>query len=47
MILAGLAPAWQGYLPMPWGEGYEETVSYGEEFVAAVHRHLLIDPFAG
>jgi hypothetical protein len=47
VILAGLAPAWQGYLPMPWGEGYEETVSYGEEFVAAVHQHLLIDPFAG
>jgi hypothetical protein len=24
-----------------------ETVTYGEEFVAAVHQHLLIDPFAG
>lgn len=45
VLLAGLAPAWQGYLPMPWGEGYEETVSYGEEFVAAVHDALRIDPF--
>ncbi len=46
VLLAGLSPAWQGYLPMPWGEGYEETVSYGEEFVATVHKHLRIDPFA-
>jgi hypothetical protein len=46
VLLAGLSPAWQGYLPMPWGEGYEETVSYGEQFVAAVHEHLLHDPIA-
>lgn len=46
VLLAGLAPAWQGYLPVPWGEGYEETVSYGEGFVAAVHAELCRDPFA-
>lgn len=45
VLLAGLAPAWQGYLPMPWGDGYEETVSYGQEFVVAVHEQLLHDPF--
>ena len=45
VLLAGLAPAWQGYLPVPWGEGYEETVSYGEGFVAAVHAELCRDPF--
>ena len=45
VVLAGLSPAWQGYLPMPWGEGYEETVSYGEAFVATVHDQLLVDPF--
>ncbi len=49
VLLAGLSPAWQGYLPVPWGEGpgdhYEETVSYGQEFVAHVRDHLLHDPF--
>jgi hypothetical protein len=45
-LLAGLAPAWQGYLPSPWGEGYEETVSYGEPFVAAVRDALRTDPLA-
>lgn len=46
VLLAGLAPAWQGYLPAPWGDGYEETVSYGEEFVKTVHAALRLDPFA-
>ncbi len=49
VLLAGLSPAWQGYLPVPWGEGpgegYEESVSYGQEFVAKVREHLLHDPF--
>lgn len=49
VLLAGLSPSWQGYLPVPWDEGpgehYEETVSYGEEFVARVRDHLLHDPF--
>jgi hypothetical protein len=45
VLLAGIAPAWQGYLPKPYGDGYEESVSYGEEFVTAVHDGLLVDPF--
>jgi neutral ceramidase len=41
-LLAGLAPAWHGYLPHPWGEGgYEEGVSFGEEFARTV-RELLV-----
>ena len=40
VLLAGIAPAWHGYLPHPWGEGYEEGVSYGEEFVATVKAAL-------
>jgi hypothetical protein len=40
-LLAGLSPVWQGYLPDPWGEGYEEGVSYGEDFVAGVRTALL------
>jgi hypothetical protein len=46
VLLAGLAPAWQGYLPMPFGDGYEETVSYGADAVAAIFDALLIDPLA-
>jgi hypothetical protein len=41
-LLAGLSPVWQGYLPDPWGDGYEEGVSYGEDFVAGV-RAALVD----
>jgi hypothetical protein len=40
VLLAGIAPAWHGYLPVPWGAGYEEGVSFGEEFVAAVCDEL-------
>ena len=36
VLLAGLAPVWLGYLPVPFGEGYEESMSYGEPFVAAL-----------
>jgi hypothetical protein len=43
VMLAGLAPVWQGYLPDPWGDGYEEGVSYGEHFVAGV-RAALVEP---
>lgn len=46
VLLAGLAPAWQGYLPHPWGEGYEEGVSYGRPFVDAVRAALAADPMA-
>jgi hypothetical protein len=40
-LLAGLAPVWQGYLPVPFREGYEELVSYGEPAVAAVLGALV------
>jgi hypothetical protein len=40
VLLAGLAPIWQGYLPMPFTEGYEEETSYGRDFVAAVREAL-------
>lgn len=46
VLLAGLAPAWQGYFPHPWGEGYEEGVSYGRSFVDAVRAALATDPMA-
>ena len=40
VLLAGLAPIWQGYLPVPFTEGYEEETSYGRPFVAAVVEAL-------
>lgn len=43
VLLAGLSP-WQGYLPHPWGEGYEEGVSYGPDAVAAIREALLTAP---
>jgi hypothetical protein len=44
MLLAGLSPVWQGYLPQPFGEGYEEGVSYGEPAVLAILDALLDVP---
>ncbi|MEY2468516.1 MAG: hypothetical protein QOF21_1214 [Actinomycetota bacterium] len=43
VMLAGLAPVWQGYLPDPWGDGYEEGVSYGPAAVGAI-REALVAP---
>lgn len=40
VLLAGLAP-WHGYLPHPYGDGYEEGVSYGPDAVAAIRAALL------
>jgi hypothetical protein len=40
-LLAGISPIWQGYLPDPFGEGYEETVSYGPAAVAGIRAALL------
>jgi hypothetical protein len=40
VLLAGLSPIWQGYLPVPFTDGYEESVSYGRDFVAAVAAAL-------
>ena len=45
VILAGLAPMWQGYLPVPWEDGgYEEGVSYGQPAVNAILEALLDVP---
>jgi hypothetical protein len=41
VLIAGLAPTLQGYLPMPWTGGYEEDTSYGRAFVTAVADALL------
>ena len=40
VLLAGLAPEWHGYLPSPFTEGYEESMSYGPEAVAAIAHAL-------
>jgi neutral ceramidase len=44
VLLAGLSPIWQGYLPKPFGEGYEEGVSYGEPAVDAIFDALMQVP---
>jgi hypothetical protein len=44
VLLAGLAPVWQGYLPDPFGVGYEEGVSFGLPAVAAITDALLDVP---
>jgi hypothetical protein len=44
MLLAGLSPVWQGYLPQPFGDGYEESVSFGEPAVLAILNALLAVP---
>ncbi len=36
VLLAGLAPHWLGYLPVPFGDGYEEGLSYGAPAVTAI-----------
>ena len=37
VVLAGLSPVWQGYLPVPFVDGgYEERTSYGPEAVAHI-----------
>ena len=43
-ILAGICPSWHGYLPVPWGDGYEEGVSFGKEFVETVRGVLRSVP---
>jgi hypothetical protein len=44
VLLAGIAPAWHGYLPHPWSEGYEEGVSFGEDFARTVRERLTTKP---
>ncbi len=41
-LLCGFAPHWLGYLPVPFGEGYEEGLSYGETAVDAIARALEV-----
>jgi hypothetical protein len=43
-LLAGISPSWHGYLPHPWGDGYEEGVSYGRDFVDRVREKLIAAP---
>jgi hypothetical protein len=44
-LLAGLAPEWMGYLPVPFEDGgYEEGVSYGPAAVEAILTSLLEVP---
>jgi hypothetical protein len=40
VLVAGLTPEWHGYLPVPFREGYEESMSYGAEAVATIARAL-------
>ena len=45
VLLAGISPAWHGYLPHPWGDGgYEEGVSFGEDFARTVRERLVQAP---
>ena len=39
-LVAGLTPEWHGYLPSPFTDGYEESMSYGREAVATIARSL-------
>lgn len=41
VILAGLCPTWNGYLPVPFTEGYEEQMSLGMDFVGSVYSALI------
>jgi hypothetical protein len=43
-LIAGLAPTYAGYLPAPFGKGYEEKMSYGRRFVARLTDLLLEVP---
>ena len=43
-LIAGLAPTYAGYLPSPFGRGYEEKMSYGRRFVAKVMELLVQVP---
>ncbi|HEX4820151.1 MAG TPA: hypothetical protein VFV00_08090 [Acidimicrobiales bacterium] len=40
VLVAGLAPEWHGYLPSPFTDGYEESMSYGRAAVAAIAHAL-------
>ncbi len=40
VLVAGLTPEWHGYLPSPFGDGYEEGMSYGRQAVATLTHAL-------
>jgi hypothetical protein len=40
VLVAGIAPEWHGYLPVPFRDGYEEGMSYGADAVATLARAL-------
>ena len=40
LLLAGLAPDWHGYLPLPYTDGYEEGLSLGPDAVAELVEAL-------
>jgi hypothetical protein len=44
VLVAGLSPCWQGYLPVPFTTGYEEKMSLGRGFVAQVAAALTRPP---
>jgi hypothetical protein len=43
-LVAAISPVWQGYLPVPFGTGYEEKMSGGRGFVSAVAGALRARP---
>jgi hypothetical protein len=43
-LIAAISPVWQGYLPMPFRKGYEEKMSGGRRFVAAIADALTTPP---
>lgn len=43
-LLAGLSPDYRGYVPAPFGKGYEEKMSYGKRFVRRLAETLVTVP---
>jgi hypothetical protein len=41
LLLAGLAPDWHGYFPVPYADGYEEGLSLGAESVRLIANELV------
>ena len=39
-LIVGFSPHWLGYLPVPFGEGYEEGLSFGADFVDRIATEL-------
>jgi hypothetical protein len=40
-MIVGLSPEYHGYLPVPFGKGYEEKMSYGRRFVSTLTDTLV------